>query len=71
METKIVLDNLQKYSNDLEKQYPNESTYWHLQKLRNEIERVKDIVCRDQENEEWLFVNGEYVTDCKIYTDKQ
>jgi hypothetical protein len=25
------------------KQYPNETAYWYLQKLRNEIERVKNI----------------------------
>ena len=43
METKLVLENLQRYTKKLEEQYPNETAYWHLQKLRNEIERVKNI----------------------------
>lgn len=41
MSTKIALQNLLDYSKDLENKHPNETAYWHLQKLRNEIERVK------------------------------
>ena len=43
MKTKLVLENLQIYTKELEEQHPNETAYWHLQKLRNEIERVKNI----------------------------
>jgi len=43
METKLVLENLQRYTKELEERHPNETAYWHLQKLRNEIERVKNI----------------------------
>lgn len=43
MRSKIILENLQKYTKELEEQYPNETAYWYLQKLRNEIVRVKNI----------------------------
>ena len=41
MSSKIVLEDLQKYSKELEEQHPSGTAYWHLQQLRNEIERVK------------------------------
>lgn len=43
MESKLILENLQRYTKELEERHPNETAYWHLQKLKNEIERVKNI----------------------------
>ena len=42
MNSKEIVQELITYSNKLEKLNPNETAYWHLQKLRAKMEEVKN-----------------------------
>ena len=40
-EAGAVLENLQRYTKELEKKHPDETAYWHLQKLRGKIAEMR------------------------------
>ena len=70
------------YSQKLENDYPNETAYWHLQKLRNEMQRVEILtlqnvsfseeraeVCKCGSKNMFVDEGKLYCSDCRKLAD--